>query len=203
MKKLLLIGVAALLATVNIQAQTNVAQVPNLLDTNSPVLAGLVGHGVGQDLELAALDLYGDIKLAQPFTTNGQATAYAFGGMNTSSKETVYGVMVTVPVSDHIALGGVVGNIGGTFYEGGVNISFGITNNWPVLGTVRSFAGDGVVYDFIGRQPANYAFTGFQKTWVFGTKWEAGLGVVAANTSDLAGVDAVAGAHVTYKWGAK
>lgn len=152
------------------------------------------------DLKLAALDLYGDFKLAKPFTTNGQATARVFAGMNTTSHELIYGAMVTVPVTDHLAIGGVVASIGGQFYEGGANVSYGVTNSLPVIGDYQAFAGDGIVYNFISRAPANYAFAGFQKTWILGSKWDLGVGVVTANTSDRAGIDVLGGLHLTYWW---
>lgn len=198
--KLLLIGVAAImLATVSLKAQT-VTTVPNLLDTNS--LNSVVPQtGVVHDLALAGEDAWSNIKLAMPFTTNGQATLRIGVGVNTDSKKEVTAFMLTVPVSQNVAIGIVAANIGSTFYEGGANLTLGMTNNWPVIGTVRSFAGDGVVYDFIKRNPANYAFAGFEKDWYISSRWEVGVAVIAANTSDRAGVDLIGGAHLTYWWG--
>jgi len=197
----LLIGVAAIvLATVSIKAQTNTTQVPNLLDTSS--LNSLVPQtGVAHDLALAGEDIYSDITLAMPFSTNGNATLRIGAGINTASKQEVTALMLTVPVSQTVAVGFVVANIGSTFYEGGANLSLGMTNNWPVLGAVRSFVGDGVVYDFINRNPANYAFTGFEKDWTISSRWQIGAAIIAANTSDRSGVDIIGGLHVTYWWG--
>lgn len=197
-----IVAVAAVVfSTFNMRAaEATETPVPNLLDTNSPVMTGGVNHGTLMDLELAGKDLYAQFLNMKPFTTNGQATVRAFGGLNTTSREIIYGAMVTVPVSDTFAVGAIVASIGGEFYEGGANLSFGVTKSLPVIGVYRAFAGDGVVYNFISREPANYAFGGFEKTWVLSSKLEIGTGFVTANTSDRGGVDILGGMHITYHW---
>ncbi len=198
----------ALLATVPIHAQqvsdnTNGVAGAATSTTNPPAVFGLSipSTGIWGELGAAGKDLWNDITLMKPFTTNGNATVRAFGGMNTSTKDLIFGAMVTVPISDNFAIGALVADKGGTFYEGGANLSFGVTNNWPILGMVKSFAGDGIVYNFETREPANYAFAGFEKEWKLSDRIDLGIGVVTANTSDSPGIDIIGGVHLTYWWG--
>jgi hypothetical protein len=166
----------------------------------------VVGSGQTQkDLIAAGKDIWSTFQHLRPFTTNGNATVRIGIGQNTTSHEWVEAVMVTLPLNESGSLNaGVVGaNIGGTFYEGGANLSIGVTNNWPLLGTVKTIAGDGVVYNFRRHEPANYAFAGFEKEWRISSRWEAGVGIVTANTSDQPGVDIIGGVHLTYWWGKK
>jgi len=180
-------------------AQTNAPTAPALNATNIVNLLP-ASSGVTHNLGLAALDLYADIKAAQPFTTNGNATARAFGGANTSDKKLIFGLMVTVPVTDKIAIGALVAHRGSQWYEGGANLSYGVTNTLPIIGACREFAGDGLVYNFTTREPANYTFAGIARDWVISSKWSAGAALITANTSDESGVDVLLGLHATYTW---
>jgi hypothetical protein len=182
MKKLKsLLGVAAIgLATLtSAQAQTN-------------LLSG--------DLGRVGTDLWNDIETIAPFTTNGQATVAMGYGMNTASKNQIEVLLLTVPVSQNVAIGAVGGHMGSTWYEGGASVSYGITNTIPILGKIRSYAGDGVVYNLKANEPANYAFAGMQKTWDISSKFDAGMGYIVGNTSDRPGMDILIGGHLTFKW---
>jgi len=199
-KTISIIGIAVLsgLAMVSsLSAQTN--QVPNLLGTNSATQ--IIGQ-ISPSADVAKLgsDIYTELGQMIPFTTNGNATAKFAAGENSSSKKLVLALAVEVPVTANTAIGFVGAYAGGTPYEGGLNVTYGITNSWPVLGAVRSFAGDGGVYNFKTDEPANYSFAGFEKSWTSGN-WDYGIGAVIANTSDQAGVDILGGFHVTYWWG--
>ena len=198
--KLLAVGAAcavALAAPAQTISVTN--QVPNLL-TNQMSLDNLLGQvSVSKDLSQVTSDLLAEIEAMQPFTTNGNATAKLAAGENTSSKQLVLALLVEVPVTPHTSIGAIGAFVGGTPYEGGLNGSYGVTNNWFILGPVRSFAGDGPVYNFKAGEAANYSFAGFEKTWTSG-RWDFGAGVAMANTSDQPGVDLLIGVHATYWW---
>jgi hypothetical protein len=200
--KLLVAGAACAVALAA-PAQTNSVattnQVPNLL-TNQVALGTMLDQvSVSQDLSQVTSDLLTEIKAMQPFTTNGNATAKIALGENTASKNLVTALLVEVPVTAHTSIGAVGALIGGTPYEGGLNGSYGVTNNWFILGPVRSFVGDGAVYNFKAGEPANYSFTGFERTWSSGN-WDFGGGLAMANTSDQPGVDLLIGVHATYWW---
>ena len=198
--KLLVIGAACALAlTTPAQTISVTNQVPNLL-TNQVSLDHLLGQvSVSKDLTQVTSDLLAEIEAMQPFTTNGNATAKLAAGENTSSKQLVLALLVEVPVTPHTSIGALGAFVGGTPYEGGLNGSYGVTNNWFILGPVRSFAGDGPVYNFKAHEAANYSFAGFEKTWTSG-RWDFGGGVAMANTSDQPGVDLLVGLHATYWW---
>jgi hypothetical protein len=77
-----------------------------------------------------------------------------------------------------------------------------VTKAYPLVGNATIAAGDGVVYDFISRAPANYVFTDIYKEWKINPQWTIGCGLTAGNTSDRPGVDLLGGLHVTCHWGA-
>lgn len=157
--------------------------------------------GVVNDLEAAGKDLYTDFLTAKPYAlTNSQATLQLGGGINTSTKNIVVAGILTVPMTNNVRIGAIVAHIGSQWYEGGANVSYAVTKDYPVIGMATAFAGDGIVYDFVTRAPANYAFAGAEKEWTVNTKWKIGCGVVTANTSDRPGVDLLAGLHATLKW---
>ena len=145
--KLLVAGAACAVAlTGHAQTNSSTSQVPNLL-TNQVSLGTMLDQvSVSKDLSQVTSDLLTEIKAMQPFTTNGNATAKIALGENTASKQLVTALLMEVPVTAHTSVGAVGAFIGGTPYEGGLNGSYGVTNNWFILGPVRSFAGDGAVY---------------------------------------------------------
>jgi hypothetical protein len=198
--KLLVAGAACAVAlTGHAQTNSSTSQVPNLL-TNQVSLGTMLDQvSVSKDLSQVTSDLLTEIKAMQPFTTNGNATAKIALGENTASKQLVTALLMEVPVTAHTSVGAVGAFIGGTPYEGGLNGSYGVTNNWFILGPVRSFAGDGAVYNFKAGEPANYSFAGFERTWSSGN-WDFGCGLAMANTSDQPGVDLLLGVHATYWW---
>lgn len=192
-KFLLIVSVAlALCAVQKTNAQTSSTAAAS---TNSTT-------GFWDNVALGAKDLGNDILALKPFTTNGSATVRIGVGMNTAERKEVTAVMITLPVSEHVGIGIVTANIGSKFYEGGANLTLGATNDVPVIGTVEFVAGDGIVYDFANRNPANYSFTGVEKNWRISSKFELDAGVIVANTSDHSGVDILLGVGLTYWWGA-
>jgi hypothetical protein len=164
-------------------------------DTN---LVNLAGGTVSSSLRAGLLDLYGTAKLLWPLRTNGVADLTGFGGLNLSSRQTIYGAAITFHASDHSGIGILGANKGGQWFEGGITYSFSATNNWIILGKVRQFAGDGVVYNFKTREAANYAFLGFDKTFHLAPKWDLSLAPIVANTSDEAGVDLLGAVKATW-----
>ncbi|HTA30717.1 MAG TPA: hypothetical protein VK731_09525 [Candidatus Cybelea sp.] len=190
-KSLIILAIATLTA-VACHAQTIATNVPDLLPPS-------IGSGslIG-DLEAAGVDLYHDALTAKPYAlADSQATLQLGGGVNTSTKNLVFAGILTVPMTNGVRIGAIIAHIGSQWYEGGANLSYGITKDYPVIGNATAFAGDGVVYDFITRNPANYAFSGFEKEWTINAHWKIGAGVVVANTSDRAGVDILGGLHAT------
>jgi len=164
--------------------------------TNAPAV--IVTNSVLHDLSLTAQDFATYIKL-MPFTTNSAVTLRLGAGENTSTHELVEAATLTVPISANAGVGIIGAHLGNEWLEGGLSLSFGTTNTLPVLGDVAMFAGDGVVYDFITRAPANYAFAGMEKDWVISPKLNFGIGGVTANTSTRSGVDLLGGFHFTFK----
>lgn len=161
----------------------------------------LPGFGLGP----GAQTILQDFLALAPFTTNGQATVQFGAGKNTQTHEWVEAVAVTVPMTEHTAIG-MGGYHFGAFDATGdwgvvnFNMSLGITNSLYFIGSVRTFAGDGVAYDCTQNHVANFAFAGQSKDWKLGEKFNAGVGYTAANISDRPGVNLLIGVHGTLKW---
>ena len=124
----------------------------------------------------------------------------AGGGINTATRTPVYAAMIAFPASDKVYVGAVGAYIGSTFYEGGLNLSYNAVNKWPVLGEIRSAAGDGPVWNFKRNAAANYLFTSHEKWFVISKKLSAEIGVCVANTSDMSGVDIIGGGGLQLTW---
>lgn len=189
MKKLILaIGAALAAAVINCQAQSAI-------------------DGINTNLWTGILNL-------KPFTTNRTAQIQLGFGKNTTSKEWIEAVTLTVPLNQAPDQGfnaGLVGyRIGNEYALGAINISYSIKGNWPVLGEVWSQVGDGVARNYTRKEYANFAFGGFDKDWLLTSKgWlifqqpHFGVGFVIANTSDRVGVDYIGGIHFQSRIGTK
>jgi hypothetical protein len=181
------LGLAALLFVGTANAQTN-----------SPIMAtNILGNN---PVGVAVQDVVNIAKPLAPYLLNSNITLSLGGGENTSSHSAVALGILTVPVGSQTSLGIIGGYANGGWYEGGAAVQWGVTNVWPVLGTVRSIAGDGIVYNIANREPANYSYGGFEKSWVVNNQWTIGASIVTANTSDAAGVDIIGFLSATYHW---
>ena len=149
---------------------------------------------------LALQDIGNLVTPLAPYLTNNTATLSLGGGENLSSHSPVAVAMLTLPVSANASLGILGGYQNGTWYEGGAALQWGVTNNVPVIGNVRSFAGEGVVYDIANRAPANYSYGGFEKGWTISTNWTISASIVTANTSDTAGVNLLGILSINATW---
>jgi hypothetical protein len=150
------------------------------------------------DVAKVGEDGYADLILPLQLDTNDIVSFSAGAGVNTANNRPVVALTATVPVSTYASVGfvGAYGN--NSWYEGGVNLTLGITNSLPLLGQVQEFAGDGAVYDFRTSAVANYSFTGVSKSWQVSPSVVLGVGAIIANTSDQPGVDVIGGGNLTW-----
>jgi hypothetical protein len=146
-------------------------------------------------LQLAGGNLLSIAETMKPFTTNGEYLLQVGVGKNTADKNWIEVVQLTVPVSTNVAIGVVGYHKGSKFYEGGGDLQWGLVKSFPVIGNVRLFVGDGIVYNFKTRSPANYALTGGDKDWDICQWLHFGVGIAIANTSDTPGADYIGGGH--------
>jgi hypothetical protein len=193
--KVIVAVVAVCTAAYLANAQTNTVSTDN---TNpAPVTAS---SGTWADLEKLGGDFYGDLIEPLELDTNQIISLRAGGGINTVDHRPVVALMATVPVSTVAGIGfvGAYGN--NSWYEGGADLTLGVTNTVPILGTLQEFAGDGVVYDFRTSSVANYSFSGIEKYFTLSPRAALGFGVVVANTSDVSGVDIIGGGNLTIQF---
>lgn len=121
-------------------------------------------------------------------------------GINSANKNQVFAMSASMPLSSKTQVGLVGAYIGKSFYEGGLNLSYGATNNLPYLGTIYSYAGDGMIYNFRKGEIANYAFSGINKDWIISSKCSFGIGIAVANTSDMSGLDFLIGTDIIWRF---
>jgi len=170
--------------------------------TNTPpVKVVMKSKMLGSDLSKFGTDLVESFLTIQPFTTNGEAHLQFGGAINTQTKEPIEAVLLSIPTSTHTAVGFGGYHIGSDWADANANLQFGITNHIPFIGIVRTFVGDGAAWNFTRSEVANFSFTGQEKNWVIGSRFEAGVGYAICNTSDRAGIDILGGAHIGLKYG--
>lgn len=140
-----------------------------------------------------ANDLWDIAKTASP-DTNGVYTLSVGCGKNTGSKDTVIAGMLTIVNTNGIGVDLVGGKLGKQWEYGGGAFSLGRFDAFPVIGKVRESAGDGVIYDWQSREPANYLFALVSKDWDF-KHLNFGIGGLVDDRSNAKGVDIVVGVH--------
>lgn len=168
----------------------------------APTAAGFFG-----DLGQVGQDIWGDITLLQPFTTNSTLMIQVGGGVNTANaRQGVLAVALTVPL--YTAANGLgsfttaVGCFGaysgnGVWEDGAATAQIGQEWTVPVLGTVYQFAEEGATHNWKNGEYGNFAGTGIEKTWSINPNMFIGIGGLVANDSTVAGVYLLGGGHFT------
>lgn len=198
-----LVGVAMLaLATITTRAQTWPTNqiTPAATTTSTNAAPPTASAGTWADLLKTFEDLDSDLIQPLNLDTNKIISLRAGAGINTVDHRPVVAIMATVPVSALAAVGFVGAYANNSFQEGGADLTLGVTNDVPMLGTMQEFAGDGVVYDFRRNGIANYSFTGIEKYFTLSQNATLGFGAVIANTSDEPGIDIIAGGNFTFNF---
>jgi hypothetical protein len=129
-----------------------------------------------------------------PYVTNGKVSvdfAALFNSSNPKGTGHVgeYG-QLTLPMSQQSAVGLGGGYVAGHSFITPVTLTVGttLTNLPAAIGKVYSFVGDGVLYDFTGKQIGNWVCAGFYKNWTINNSVNLGLKVGTYNDSVVPGI---------------
>jgi hypothetical protein len=163
-------------------AVTNPVPAPISPPSAIPALGGVLG--------VIASNLVDDV----PYVSNGVVSATVAALYNASNptgkgKVGFYGD-VTFPATKQTAVGIGAGELAHQSFITPLTLTFGttLTNLPAAIGKVYAFAGDGVLYDFTGKQVGNWVCAGFFKNWTINSKVNIGLKVGTFNDSVLPGI---------------
>jgi hypothetical protein len=167
---------------------TNIPPVPPLSAMTNPpppvipALAGLTSVIINQ------------LRDDAPYITNGRVSVDLSGLYNSANPhgKGKFGMFgdITVPAAQQLSIGLGGGEMAHHSFITPVTFTVGtsLTNLPTVLGKWYAFAGDGVLYDFTGKQVGNWAATGLFHNWTINSKVNVGLKFGVYDDSVIPGI---------------